>query len=81
MEVMKKTIDSMFRNCTQQEREALEDWPVFSDEDVTELNDLFDHYIFYQWETKRPCGCGPAAATGKRQSTGSAGFRHRRSTT
>ena len=52
MEVMKKTIDSMFRNCTQQEREAIEDWPTFSEEDVTELNDLFDHYIFYQWETK-----------------------------
>ena len=52
MEVMKKTIDSMFRNCTQQEREAIENWPEFSEEDVTELNDLFDHYIFYQWETK-----------------------------
>ena len=50
MEVMKKTIDSMFRNCTQQEREAIEDWPVFSEEDVTELNDLFGHYIFYRWE-------------------------------
>lgn len=52
MEVMKKTIDSMFHNCTQQEREAIENWPTFSEEDVTELNDLFDHYIFYQWETK-----------------------------
>lgn len=51
MEVM-KTMNSMFRNCTDKEREAIENWPVFSDEDVTAVNDLFDHYMFYRWEDR-----------------------------
>lgn len=51
MEVM-KTIGKVFRNCTEREREDIKNWPVFTDEDVAAINDLFDHYLFYHWEDR-----------------------------
>ena len=36
---------------TEREREIMEGWPVVTEDDVTALNNLFKHYIFYRKET------------------------------
>lgn len=38
---------------TEREREIMNNWPVVTEDDVTALNDLFKHYIFYRKETIR----------------------------
>lgn len=42
--------DSVFKDCTAEERRIIEGMPTFTNEELTAANDLFDHYLFYRTE-------------------------------